>query len=233
MYWQQCHTLTEDSFAPPPHNRHFTLEEELERGAYRAPQPATEDLPLRRPSGVLCCFITVIERETGAEQNSVLCCRGPGYIMHSSSLNISSTDPRIFLKAPVCFSPILFAQPAIRHERAAVARKCHAELKLRIAPIKRELLRADEGSDGNAVRRRNSISANAPSGIVFDVKRMHPIPRATNSYISIERSFTPQIRWLNAEACHFVEIHRIPSVTPWSFLPVKSNWWRTIRGAAK
>lgn len=101
------------------------------------------DLPLRRPSGVLCCFITVIERETGAEQNSVLCCRGPGYIMHSSYQNISSTDPQIFLKAPFFLLSSLLGVSGPR------LRTCDMELKLWIAPIKRELLQADEGSAGD------------------------------------------------------------------------------------
>lgn len=136
--------------------------------------------------------------------------------------------------------PILFAQLAIRREWAAVAHVWHGAEIMNCSHQARAVAgwwreRWWLPGDGNAVwrRKRNSISANAPYGIVFNLKRMHPIPRATNSYISIESSFTPQTRWLNAEACHFVGIHRIPLATPWSFLPVKNNWRRTIRGAVK
>lgn len=195
MHWQQCHALTEESFAPPPHECRFTQEEELGR---RARSPAWRTKP--PPPLILCCFIIVIERETGAEQNSGLCSRGPVYIMHSTSWNISLTDPQIFLKAQACFSPILPASDSltIRHEWAAVVRVWHrAEImncsyqEGAVASWWRE--RRWLPGDRNAVwrRKRNSISRSDPSGIVFNVKRMRPIPGAANSYISIESSFTP------------------------------------------
>lgn len=97
-HWLKSHSLPHHTTVVSPRKRNSGDEHTARHGG-------PTFLSTHHPPPILCCFIIVIERETGAEQNSGLCSRGPVYIMHSTSWNISLTDPQIFLKAQTCFTP--------------------------------------------------------------------------------------------------------------------------------